>query len=750
MALSDRLAIIITANGSQAVSEFNRVGRAAGRSLSQAETRAQKLGATMTRVGATMLTAGAVATVGMFKLAQASEQQRLAEISLQNALNNSPVITNRSTQAYLEQASALQQVTVAGDEEIVAAQARLATFRVTEDQIRGLTPLIVDYARKYGVDLVSAANNVGKAMMGNVGALQRQGVFIDENVYATDRYTAVMQALRENAGGFAEAEGATFTGQLEIMKNRLGELAEGVGAGAVDAFSSLLGAVEGVSSALGGADAAGMRFTGQLLTYGSLGVTAAGALSVVVGGLMRFAGQARAAADAAYMMYLRVRTTPMTFGQIATRVGAASVALAVLAIAYQRSADAQARAQAVSDAFSTGFDNAATAAEGLQNALDQLEGDFNVASGDELQRAFAAIGVSAEEAIDIIQQGGPALDDLVERLAATGEVSEDTRSALEQIGAALAWEDDTTTSIEAVDRVRAALEQAGAELEGFDGRAAEAAFAGTEEGADAAAAAVDDLNAAIDAYLNEITGVSGAQDALEQSFNGLFEALVENGPVFEGMTAGAIANREAFSGLLSDQAALIQSMFETGASTEQMSNALWGSVGRLNQARQAGLITQQQFDFLAQSILNIPITSETTVSTPGLSLAEYQANQFERVLNRLNGRHIGVTIAVSKAWDAVRFASGTPSAPRGVALVGEEGPELVAFRGGEQVFTAAQTDRIMRGTGGGGVRSGAARSGSSGGGVTVNVNVNGPVYGMDDFERKVLESVRRAERMVAA
>ncbi|MCY1296735.1 hypothetical protein D9M68_791440 [compost metagenome] len=35
------------------------------------------------------------------------------------------------------------------------------------------------------------------------------------------------------------------------------------------------------------------------------------------------------------------------------------------------------------------------------------------------------------------------------------------------------------------------------------------------------------------------------------------------------------------------------------------------------------------------------------------------------------------------------FAKGTPSAPPGLAWVGERGPELVAFGGGERVFTAA-------------------------------------------------------------
>lgn len=41
------------------------------------------------------------------------------------------------------------------------------------------------------------------------------------------------------------------------------------------------------------------------------------------------------------------------------------------------------------------------------------------------------------------------------------------------------------------------------------------------------------------------------------------------------------------------------------------------------------------------------------------------------------------------------YASGTPSAERGYALVGEEGPEIVWFNGGETVFPTDDTDRII-------------------------------------------------------
>lgn len=54
------------------------------------------------------------------------------------------------------------------------------------------------------------------------------------------------------------------------------------------------------------------------------------------------------------------------------------------------------------------------------------------------------------------------------------------------------------------------------------------------------------------------------------------------------------------------------------------------------------------------------------------------------------------------------FADGTENAPKGLAMVGEEGPELVNFRGGEQVIPAPQTKQILQ-------------SGASGGSI-FNVN----------------------------
>lgn len=53
--------------------------------------------------------------------------------------------------------------------------------------------------------------------------------------------------------------------------------------------------------------------------------------------------------------------------------------------------------------------------------------------------------------------------------------------------------------------------------------------------------------------------------------------------------------------------------------------------------------------------------------------------------------------ALTNAANSVKlpgFATGTGSAPRGLALVGERGPELVNFRGGERVFNTRESSRM--------------------------------------------------------
>lgn len=75
--------------------------------------------------------------------------------------------------------------------------------------------------------------------------------------------------------------------------------------------------------------------------------------------------------------------------------------------------------------------------------------------------------------------------------------------------------------------------------------------------------------------------------------------------------------------------------------------------------------------------------------------------------NKSTGSHVAkgilgvLTGGISNIFTG--FASGTENAPSGLAVVGEEGPELVNFRGGEQVIPAPQTKQMLQSGSGGSI-----------------------------------------------
>jgi phage-related protein len=73
------------------------------------------------------------------------------------------------------------------------------------------------------------------------------------------------------------------------------------------------------------------------------------------------------------------------------------------------------------------------------------------------------------------------------------------------------------------------------------------------------------------------------------------------------------------------------------------------------------------------------------------------------------------------------YATGTASAAAGLAMVGEEGPELINFKGGERVYNARDTSRMLSG------------GGSDGAGGPVQVTVN--TYLNDELIHSAMQTV---------
>jgi len=163
---------------------------------------------------------------------EAFGQQELAEKKLEAALG-------RTSPALLKQAAALQKVTTFGDEATIEAMSLLAAFTDEEEQIKKLTPVILDLAAAKGMDLTAAADLVSKSVFSSTNALSRYGIEIKGAVGGTERLDSAVNNISALFGGQATAQADTYAGSVAQMKNSLGDMAEDIGKIVVPIFNKL-------------------------------------------------------------------------------------------------------------------------------------------------------------------------------------------------------------------------------------------------------------------------------------------------------------------------------------------------------------------------------------------------------------------------------------------------------------------------------------------------------------------------------
>ena len=107
---------------------------------------------------------------------EAYEAAEKTSIKYTEALKKIPGASDATTASLTAQAKALAQVTIYSTGQSKQALASLASFGLTGDQLGKLLPLVQDYAAKTGQDLPSAAQSVGKALLGQGRALKGVGI----------------------------------------------------------------------------------------------------------------------------------------------------------------------------------------------------------------------------------------------------------------------------------------------------------------------------------------------------------------------------------------------------------------------------------------------------------------------------------------------------------------------------------------------------------------------------------------------
>ena len=304
-------------------------------------------------LGAGVAIAGGLA-FAVKEFVAADEQSR----KLDNSIKNSSQSFSRNGDAIRELTTSLQNLSGADGDALVGASALAVQWGLSESQIQQLLPLVNDLSMKMGVDVDSAMKAVLKSTDGSSTALRKMGIDVDGAKLKADPFATTMDALKSSVGGFGEEIGKTSGGQLNILKQQLGDLVEAVGGGALDVFGPV---VSGLTNFINGAGPAGQAagdMAGKVLAISSAGLLA-------VGGIAKMAS----AFDNVKGALTNAEGGLNNFGRAAGIIGAAGAAIAIIQIA--NAANEATRNLDGAAAALTDFKNAGSQADALDALVNQ-------------------------------------------------------------------------------------------------------------------------------------------------------------------------------------------------------------------------------------------------------------------------------------------------------------------------------------------------------------------------------------------
>ncbi len=230
--------------------------------------------------------AGYKLMMGLGAATNAAMQAESVQVKLRSALASNLGMSKEAADAMADYGSSLSAAAGAspfGDEEINNAMAMLSTFRLTADQIKAFVPSLMDMTQGYSkatgetADLQQTAIMLGKAVNGNIGALRRYGIFVDEAAFKEKGWVAVLEEVRREFGGQSTAAMTTAAGAVKGYNDSIGELQESIGTGLLPVVRSLANGGRAIANAL---------TTMNDATHGAVGIVGALGATVAVGGAL--------------------------------------------------------------------------------------------------------------------------------------------------------------------------------------------------------------------------------------------------------------------------------------------------------------------------------------------------------------------------------------------------------------------------------------------------------------------------------
>lgn len=192
-----------------------------------------KLGEFAKKAGKYFAIAAAAASAYAVKIGvdsvRAAVDDEQSQRTLAKALENSTKATADQVKAVENYIRQSQLATGVSDNQLRPAFANLSRATGDLTKAQKLTNLALDISASTGKDVESVSLALAKAYNGNIGALTRLGIPLDESIKKTKDFDEAQQKLTELFGGAAAANAETYAGKLAIVSQKVGEAKESFG-----------------------------------------------------------------------------------------------------------------------------------------------------------------------------------------------------------------------------------------------------------------------------------------------------------------------------------------------------------------------------------------------------------------------------------------------------------------------------------------------------------------------------------------
>lgn len=164
------------------------------------------------------------------------------------SLANTGKFSEQTSEDFQKYADELEATTGIAGEAVLANAALIQSLgKLDSDGLKRATGAAADLSAAIGVDFDTASNLLAKASQGNVEALKKYGIQVEDTGNSARDFETALKAIEQQFGGAATQSVNTFAGQLAIAKNAFDDVFQSFGQ-QVTSTPALKGLAEGLGT----------------------------------------------------------------------------------------------------------------------------------------------------------------------------------------------------------------------------------------------------------------------------------------------------------------------------------------------------------------------------------------------------------------------------------------------------------------------------------------------------------------------